>query len=60
MRGQDGVAAAIDEAEDVVLCNFLAEANAARAENAALVIEGDARAQLDVLRLLDLVLEKAG
>ena len=35
------------------------EANAARAENAALVVERDARTELDVLRLLHLVLEEA-
>ena len=59
MGGQHGVAAAIDEAEHVVLRDFLAKANAARAEDAALVIERDARPELDVLRLLHLVLEEA-
>ena len=59
MGGERGVAAAIDEAEDVVLRDFLAEANAARAEDAALVVERDARAEFDVLRLLHLVLEEA-
>ena len=59
MRGEDGVTAAIDEPEHVVVRDLLAETNAARAENAALVIERDARTELDVLRLLDLVLEKA-
>ena len=58
MRGQDGVAAAIDEAEDVVVRDLLAEADAARAENAALVVERDARTELDVLRFLDLLLEE--
>ena len=59
MRGEDVVAAAIDEPEHVVVRDLLAEANAARAENAALVIERDARAEIDVLRFLHLVFEKA-
>ena len=59
MGGQDAVAAAIDEAEDVVIRDLLAKPDAARAENAALVVEGHARTELDVLRLLHLVLEEA-
>src|SRR5687768_3575463 len=58
MGGQDAVAAAIDEAEHVVVRDLLAKTNAARAEDAALIIQGDARPELDVLRLLDLVLEE--
>ena len=53
------VTAAIDDAEHVVMRDFLHEANAARAEDAALVVERDARAEIDVLRLLHLVLEEA-
>ena len=49
MRGQDGVTAAIDKPEDVVVCDFVAEPDAARAEDAALVIECDARPEHDVL-----------
>ena len=59
MSSQDGVAAAIDEAEDIVMRDLLAEPNAARAENATLVVERDARTELDVLRFLDLVFEEA-
>ena len=58
MGGEDGVAPAIDEPEDIVLRDFLAETNATRAEDAALVIERDARTEFDVLRLLHLVFEK--
>ena len=54
MRGQNGVTAAIDEAEHVVVRDFLAEADAARAENAALVVERDARAELHSFRLSSL------
>src|SRR4051812_13237584 len=60
MRGEDAVAAAIDEPEDIVLRDLLAETDAARAENAALVIERHPRTELDVLRLFHLVLEEAG
>ena len=58
MRGQNGVTAAIDKSKDVVFRDFLAEANATRAENAALVIERNARAEFDVLRFLHFVFEK--
>ncbi len=58
MGGEDGVATAIDEAEDVVFRDLLREANAARAKNAALVVERDARAELDVFRLLHFILEE--
>ena len=58
MRGQNGVAAAIDETQHVVVRDFLAKPDAARAENATLVIERDARTELDVLRFLYLVLEE--
>ena len=59
MRGEDAVAAAIDEAENIVLRDLLTEPNAARTENAAFVIERNARTQLDVLRFLHLVFEEA-
>src|SRR5256714_11747104 len=58
MRGQDAVAPAIDEAEDVVLRDLLTNPDAGRAKNATVVIERHARAQLDVFRFLDLVFEK--
>lgn len=43
------MAAAVNEAEDVVLGDFLAEANAARTEDAAFVVERDAGAELGAL-----------
>src|SRR5262249_20491412 len=58
MRRQDSVAAAIDEPEHVVMRDFLAETDAARAENAALVIKRYPRAELHVFRLLDFVLQE--
>ena len=58
MRRQDCVTAAVDEAEHIVLRDFLAETNAARTENAAFVIERNARSQHDVLRFLYFVLEE--
>ncbi len=58
MSSEGGVAAAIDEAEDVVMRDFLGKTNAARAEDAALVVERDARAEFHVLRFLHLVLEE--
>src|SRR5256885_12452766 len=58
MRGQDGMTATIDKAKHVVLSNFIAEPNAARAKDATLIIESDARAEHDVLGFLDFVFEK--
>ena len=58
MAGDGVEAAAIDEAEHVVLGDFLHEADAARAEDAALGIERDARPELDVFRLLTLCSRK--
>src|SRR5664279_4946202 len=59
MRGQDAVTAAIDKTQDVVVRDFLAKTDATRAENATLVVECHARAELDVLRFFDLVFEEA-
>src|ERR1043166_7541177 len=59
MRGEHRVTAAIDKAEHVVVHDLLAEPDAARAKNAALVIERDARPELHRFRLFHLVLEKA-
>ncbi len=50
--------AAIEKAKHIILCDFLAEPNAARAENATLVVERDARPELDVFRFLHLVFQK--
>ena len=49
MRGEHGVAAAIDEPEHIVMRDFLAKTNAARAENAALVVKRDPRSELALL-----------
>src|SRR5437764_1361426 len=59
MRGQDGMAAAVDEPEHIVIDDLVAKANATGAKNTAFVVEGHTRADLDVLGLLDLVFEKA-
>src|SRR5581483_5216347 len=59
MRGEHGVAAAINEAEHVVVRDLLAKPNATRAENAAFIVERHAWTELDVLRLLHFVFEKS-
>src|SRR5437588_11354376 len=59
MRGQHGVTAAIDKSEDIVLRDFVAKPNATRTENAAFVVERDARPELHRFWFLDFVLEKA-
>src|SRR5688500_1663207 len=51
IAGERRVAAAIDEPEDIIVHDFLAKPDAARAEDTALVIERHARAQLRALRL---------
>src|SRR5437588_4228664 len=58
MRGENGVTAAIDKAKHIVLRDFLAEADAARAKNAALIVERDARPEHNVLRYLYLSFEE--
>ena len=58
MSGQHGVTPAIDETEHVVVCDFLAKTNTTRAENAPLIVKGNSRAQLNILRFLDFVLKK--
>src|SRR5260370_42363115 len=60
MRGEHGVTAAVDESEHVVRGNSVAKSNATRAQNAALIIERNARTELHRLRLLHLVFKKAG
>ena len=59
MGGQDAVTAAIYETQDVVMHDLLAKPDAARAENATLVVECYAWPQLDVLRFFYLVFEEA-
>src|SRR5437762_2862438 len=58
IRGSHRVAAAIDETEHVILRDFLAETDAARAQNAALIVERNTRPEYDVFWFLYLVLEK--
>src|SRR5438309_1352216 len=58
MSGEDGMAAAIDKAEHIVLGNFLAKPDATRAEDAAFVIECNSGPKLHRFRFLDLVLQK--
>ena len=58
MNGQRGVAAAVDEAEDVVVGHFLHEADAAGAEDAAFVIEDDVFANVLALGFFDFVLDE--
>src|SRR5207248_8611240 len=60
MRGQHGVTAAVGKSEHIVLGNFVAKSNATRAQNAALVVERNSRAELHRFRLLNLVCEKVG
>lgn len=60
MDGQVGVAAAVDEAEAIVLGHLVHEADATRAQDATLVIEDDTLADVDMLGLLDLVILEAG
>ncbi len=58
MRGQHRMTAAIDETEDVVLGDLLTKPNAARAKDAALIIERDAWPKHDVFWLLHFMFEK--
>src|SRR3954454_6548204 len=58
MRGQDSVTAAIDEPEYIVMCDLLAKTDASRAQDAALVVQCDARPHLHRLGFLHLILQK--
>ena len=58
MGGEDGVTATIDKTEHVVLRDFLAETDAARAKNTALIVERDTRPEHNVLRFLDFIFEE--
>ena len=60
MDGQGGVGAALGEAEDRIAGDFVHEADAAAAEDAALVVEADAGADIDVFGLFHLVIGEAG
>ena len=59
MHGQRGVAAALGEAQHRIIRDLSAEADAAAAHDAALVIKTDTRSNIDVLRLLDLLFTEA-
>src|SRR5436190_4975966 len=58
MRGQHCITAAIDETEHIVPGDLLAKTNAARAKNAALIIERDAWPERDVFWFLHFMFEK--
>ena len=58
MRGQYGVTAAIDKSKHIVVRDFLAKTNAARAENAAFIIERNTRPEHHVFWFLHFVFEK--
>src|ERR1051326_222376 len=59
MRGQDSVTTAIDEPEYIVVRDLLAKTDASRAQDAALVVQRDARTNLHTFRLLHFILQKA-
>ena len=58
MGSENSVTAAIDKAEHVILGNFLTETNATRAENAAFVIECNARSDFHPFRFFDFIFQK--
>ena len=58
MCGQHRITAAIDKPEYVIARDLLTKTNAARTENAALIIEPNSRAEYDVFRFLDFVFEE--
>src|SRR6476469_3973492 len=60
MRRKDRVTASIDEPEYVVVRNFVAEPDAARAENATLVVKRYPRTELHRRRLFHFVLKETG
>ncbi len=59
MDGQGGVGAALGEAKDRIGSDLVHEADAARAHDAALVVQADARADIDVFRLFHLHVDEA-
>lgn len=60
MNREMRVAAAIDESQAIILRDLVHETDAARAENAALIIEDDPLTDVDMLRLLHLGILEAG
>ena len=58
MSSEHTVAAPIDKTEHVILCDFLAKTNAARAKNAALIVQRNARTELNILGFFDFVFEE--
>ena len=60
MDGEGGVGAALGKAEHGIAGDFVHETNAAAAHDAALVVEPDAWADIDVFRLFHLHVDEAG
>src|ERR1700731_4401659 len=60
MRCQDGMAAAIDKAKHIVLGDFVAETNAARTKDAALVVQCHPRSEFHRFWFLHLVFLETG
>ena len=58
MRRQDSVTAAIDEPKYIVVRDLLAKTNASRAQDATLVVQRDARANLHRFGLFHFILQK--
>ena len=58
VHGQRGVTAAIDEAEDVVMRHLLHEADAARAKDAAFIVQDDVFTDILAFGLFDFLLEE--
>ena len=58
MGGQHRVTATIDKSKHIVVRDFLAKTNAARAENAAFIIERNTRPEHHVFWFLHFVFEK--
>ena len=57
---QGGVAASVQEAQHIVVGDFLHEADAARAHDAAFVVEHDALAEVHALWLFHLLFDETG
>src|SRR5882672_4212677 len=59
IRGQCGVAATIDNAERIIAHEVFRKPDAARAENATLIVQHNARAEIYALGLVHLRLDEA-
>src|SRR5439155_19557869 len=58
IRSQHRITTAIDKPEYIIVRDLLTKTNAARTENAALIIEPNARPEHNVFRFLDFVFEE--